>query len=195
MTRIIRSALCDYGVLKCRPHRLHLALPFISWLESGELQRECMFRYEATKKDPPHCFRLAMELCCFKAVRNDIYNNVERWFSLPNIQSAHHIQFVDSIFQTLQPGAFNDDNLFCDKLLPASRHWLQCKGAVTRNLTLLFEAFPVFYEKAMNFVLNVKPSERVQYQVLLDCIVEATPHKALDLSMARRKRKGVSRKP
>ena len=29
----------------------------------------------------------------------------------------------------------------------------------------------------------------MQYQILLDCIVEATPSKQLDLSMARRKRK------
>jgi len=40
--------------------------------------------------------------------------------------------------------------------------------------------------------LNVKPSETKKHQLLLDCLIDATPERHLDLSQARRRRKKQS---
>ena len=42
---------------------------------------------------------------------------------------------------------------------------------------------------AMQLILNIKPSERSKFELLLEAIIDATPSKDLDLSQARKRKK------
>ena len=80
------------------------------------------------------------------------------------------MRFIDKIFSTLQPNIFNDKNLFIEKLLRL-QYGHHCKSVLIKNLQFLFEAFPVFYEMTINFILNIKPSEKQKFQLLFVLII------------------------
>eukprot|EP01083_Nonionella_stella_P241914 844299_1 len=190
-TRIIRSILCDTDLLNTNyaHFRKQLATPFLSrWTN---VKKEAMFKYDTIKNDQITKFRLAMELCCYQEIRKEVYLHIDKWFNLQNIQPHFQIKFINKMFCSLQPEIYNDEKLFSDKLLRLN-YGMHCKVALTNNLTFLFESFPKFYDIAINFILNIKPSEKTKFQLLLECIVDATPANNLDLSQSRRKRKKLN---
>ncbi|ETO22386.1 hypothetical protein RFI_14812, partial [Reticulomyxa filosa] len=145
--------------------------PFAHCLD--KIEKECIFRYQSVQTDELTQFRLALDFIELEWIQNDLKNNLLKWFHHPKIDQNLQVNALQVILNYLQFTPCHKE-LF-EKLLQLN-YPTSIRSHARALLGLLFKRQPLFYQHSWDFLLNVKPSEVVKYNNMIDLIVSITPN-------------------